>query len=103
MRKFKKRVLSLGLALILCTAFTMTAMAGAGMCPTCRGTNTSSLDDKLNAESASELCIHGYAGARDQVEYLVYYSRIYCYTCNEAKITGQSYRQEMTRICQWAR
>lgn len=103
MRKFKKRILSLGLALILCAAFTMTAMAGAGMCPTCRGTDTESLGDDTGAEHVSEKCIHGYAGAYDQVDYLVYYKTIFCRNCWEAKITGVRYKQEMSRICQWAR
>ena len=101
MYKFRKRVVSLGLALVLCTTLTLPVMARGSMCPTCKGTNTEPLSEVTTSEHNTELCIHGHANAKDYVDYRVHYSRIYCNTCRTEKIKGETYREEMSRICQW--
>lgn len=103
MFKLKKRVLSLGLALVLCTTMVLPAQAAGGPCSYCGSTNMQFYLDKTESVRISRPCIHGYSNAEDDVECIVHYRRYICNDCPNI-MTDESpyYIEEMRRMCRGA-
>lgn len=97
--KLPKKLAVIIMALALCMASMMPAMAAGTKCPSCGSTNTSALNDKVESHTDRELCIHGHDGMHDTVTYRYRYPRIYCYNCKTEKILPMRPREEMSRIC----
>lgn len=96
--KLPKKLAVIIMALALCMASMMPAMA-AGMKCSCGSTNTTQLENLVESNPYNLPCAHGYHDAYDIVYYREEYYRVYCYKCHSAKVLTLASREEMSRIC----
>ena len=102
MFKFRK-ILSLGLAVTLCMTMSLPVMARGNVCSKCGSSNLEVYGDEQSYESRIESCVHGYEKSTDRVEYLVHRDMLYCHDCHHTMTSLYPRKEEMRRMCQWAR
>ena len=103
MFKLKKRIMSLGLALVLCMTMAMPVMAAPSRCPSCGSASIASVEDLTRAQTEYRPCIHGYASTDDRVEVLCRYRRYLWNSCHRVMVSDEAYSKEvMSRMCPWA-